>query len=163
VKYIIKLNSLGINSNNNVVLFHTCLAIRQMLNIFKSSAETSSKEKLKDLDELIKIRTNYNIPDILGNAFKLGVHVLKEFSSPTVLWNVINMLTVILSLLQYKGDNTISTMMADIDITKIMSKPSELIEDAMTDMMRALVITFPSSTVIINYAFQLLDYRLQVI
>ncbi len=134
-----------------------------MLNIFKaSSTEVTSKGKLKGLDELIKIRADYNIPDILGNAFKLGVHVLKEFSSPTILWNVINMLTVILSLLQFKGDDTISNMMADIDITKIISKPSELIEDAMADMMRALIATFPSSAVIINYAFQLLDYRLQV-
>ena len=151
---------MAINSNDNIILFHVCLAVRQMLNMFKSNSQNTAKEKLKELDEIVQIKANYNIPDLLTTSFKLGVQVLVSFNSPTLLWNIINMLTLLLELLQYKGDDTIASTMANMDIMKIISKPSELIEDAMIDMERALINTFSSSACIIGLSFQLLNYRM---
>lgn len=54
-------------------------------------------------DQLSKLDLKFNYSDVLGLAVKVGLsRLLLEFKSPTIIWSVINLITVLIEKCQYQ-------------------------------------------------------------
>ena len=115
----------------------------------------SSKQKHKT--SMMTILSN---PQIFTSFVGTVVNLLLVFNSPSLIWQLVNLLTVVLEKREYKCDTSLIDCLTQANFLSILGKENELLNDALKDMSLALLQTFDSEIQIFKIAVEILEYRM---
>jgi hypothetical protein len=165
---------IGGSSSDLVVNFECCMCIRNIIGFLDSGRKKSrfgkenttkaggGQERLALNTELKRIEEMLDYSQIFNVMSKLCVTILVEFKSPMLVWNLINLLTLLIEKCKYKCYDHILTHFETANFQSLLNTESELLQDALLEMCQALLFTFPNSHIILKISLILLQHRLNV-
>eukprot|EP01022_Parablepharisma_sp_SALTPOND_P000965 TRINITY_DN105352_c3_g1_i1.p1 TRINITY_DN105352_c3_g1~~TRINITY_DN105352_c3_g1_i1.p1 ORF type:complete len:1150 (-),score=111.95 TRINITY_DN105352_c3_g1_i1:28-3477(-) len=155
-----------------VLKFHCCMAIRKILNFlegahlkrkeYDDTDASISKENLPILAELRNIEKQINYAELLTASARIIIDVLNSFTTPKLVWAMVNLLTLLVEKCQYRCNEDVLSVLEATNFATLFSNKYELIQEALIDMCKALVLSFPSSASMLKLAFHIVDTRLSV-
>jgi len=155
-----------------VLKFHCCMAVRNILSFLEGShlkrrdydeSDLSvPKENQIIMAELRNIEKQINYAELLTSSARVIIDVLNSFKTPKLVWAMINLLTLLIEKCQYNCNEGIIPILEATNFASLFSIPQELIQEALIDMAKALVLSFPASPAMIKLSFHIIDIRLTV-
>ncbi|MDR3549188.1 MAG: hypothetical protein P4M11_13165 [Candidatus Pacebacteria bacterium] len=157
-----------------VLKFHCCMALRKILmflegahlkrNIYGDSDGqlADPKESGPILAELRAIEKQINYVELLGASARVIIDVLNSFTMPKLVWAMINLLTLLVEKCQFRCNENVLAILENTNFLSLLNNKYELIQDALVDMCKALVRSFPSSAGMLKLSLHVVDVRLTV-
>ena len=160
------------NTEELVLKFHCCMAARRVLMFLegvhlkrKDPVEGElqmPKENQQILSELRSIEKQINYAELLTASARVIIDVLNSFTMPKLVWTMINLLTLLIEKCQYRCGEDVLTILENTSFASLCTNKFELIQDALVDMCKALILSFPTSVSIVKLSLHLIDIRLTV-
>jgi len=159
LKYLANITKIMTNTDQLVLKFHACLAMKLILDFpsGKSSDQSETNTTLRDIKKLI------NYEELLTSSAKVIIHVFTCFNSAKVVWTMMNLLTLLIEKCQYRCNANIIQILELASLSTLFSFKHGLVQEALIEMCKALVMSFPSSMPILRLSIHLIDIRLIVI
>ena len=173
IKYLANIIQIMTVTDQLVLKYQSCIAIKLLLDFlsgehlkekrFESSEAVTSKEKFCELEKLSNIERIINYEELLTNSTKVIIDVLTSFKSAKIIWVMINLLTLLIQKCQYRCNENVLRVLEIANFELLFTIKYELIEEALIDMCKALIISFPSSIIMLRLCLNIIDRKLSVI
>eukprot|EP00826_Nyctotherus_ovalis_P006863 TRINITY_DN11675_c0_g1_i6.p1 TRINITY_DN11675_c0_g1~~TRINITY_DN11675_c0_g1_i6.p1 ORF type:complete len:378 (-),score=80.47 TRINITY_DN11675_c0_g1_i6:411-1544(-) len=168
LKYLGSVVKIMIETDQLVLKFHACIAMKRILDFLsgKSSSQggdedgnsgASNGRSPKSVERII------NYEELLTSSAKVIIDVFTCFNSAKIVWTMMNLLTLLIKKCQYRCNENIIQVLQLSNFSALFSFKHELVQEALIEMCKALVMSFPSSVAMLKLCVHLIDLRLTVI
>eukprot|EP00826_Nyctotherus_ovalis_P049651 TRINITY_DN6017_c0_g1_i2.p1 TRINITY_DN6017_c0_g1~~TRINITY_DN6017_c0_g1_i2.p1 ORF type:complete len:675 (+),score=107.63 TRINITY_DN6017_c0_g1_i2:413-2437(+) len=153
-----------------ILKYHCCMGLRKILSFLEGESLNKRRyNRIRSatpgeplLEELKKIEAQINYSELLSSSIKVIVDVLDSFTSPTLVWTLINFLTLLLEKCEHHSSEKVLEVLECSRFAGLFANRDELVQQALMDMSQALVFSFPSSAQIAKLCFHIVSTQLAV-
>lgn len=166
--YLKSVVKIMIETDQLVLKFHACIAMKRILDFLsgKSSSQGGNGDANLGASNgtgLKSVERTINYEELLASSAKVIVDVFTRFNSAKIVWTMMNLLTLLIEKCQYRCNENIIQVLQLSNFSALFSFKHELVQEALIEMCKALVMSFPSSIAMLELCIHLIDLRLTVI
>lgn len=164
-KYIDNLYFFLNTSKNNSILLESCLSLKNLINqiekLLKGSSELNIFIDKKKLEQNLKNKINWAL--ILERVCSVSMNLIPNIKSSETILSLINLFTGLLNKCHFQCDGKILDIIRNSQLIEIIDNMNdEFSQNAFIDMWKTLILSFPSSEILIRYALSFISKSLKV-
>jgi hypothetical protein len=156
LKYLANITKIMTDTDQLVLKFHACLAMKHIFDFLSGKYSEQGEVSARDIEKLI------NYEELLASSAKVIISVFTCFNSAKVVWTMMNLLTLLIEKCQYRCNENILQVLELTNLSTLFSFKHGLVQDALIEMCKALVMSFPTSMAMLRLSVHLIDLRLTV-
>jgi hypothetical protein len=152
-----------------VLHFHGCLAISRIIGYLDGSSEEKQDKasgapdrKEKPMPELRALERNIDYPGLLRSLAPLIISGLSACALPKLVWTMTTTMTTLIDKCRYRCDEELLRILDNANFSVVFGTKHELVQDALIDMCKVLILSFPTSLSTLRLSLLLVDTRLSV-
>jgi len=164
-KYIDNLFYFLTTSKNNGILLESCLSLKHLINqiekLLRGSSEFNIFIDKKKLEQNLKSKINWAL--ILEKVCCVSMDLIPFIKSSETILALISLFTGLLNKCHFQCDGKILDIIRNSQLIDIINNMNdEFCQNAFIDMWKTLILAFPGSDILIQYALSFISKCLRV-